>query len=142
MASRSRRGAIDSQSPRGRGFPRLAKPSGRSLCTAVSRSAGGEALIRGAPPGDFIGRAYAPKHDLRPETARTIEAGPNLSFDDLLGAQDSFRLTLAAFDRQIEEYIVFDFILTEEEPGRICQSFVNAAASLLDTARPTACRSS
>jgi hemoglobin/transferrin/lactoferrin receptor protein len=84
-----------------------------------------EAFLTGGPPGDSVGINFAPNVALRPETARTWEVGTNISYDALLTERDSVRIKAAAFDREIDDYIVMGTILTAEEPDRTYSSFVN-----------------
>jgi hemoglobin/transferrin/lactoferrin receptor protein len=87
-----------------------------------------EAFFVGGPPGDFLGLAYAPNVDLRPETARTWEIGANIIRDGLLDDRDSFRFKAVAFQREIDDYIVLGDIVTQEVTLRSTPylSFVNS----------------
>jgi hemoglobin/transferrin/lactoferrin receptor protein len=66
-----------------------------------------EAFLAGGPPGDGApGMSYAPYDGLQPERARTWEVGANVSLDDVLLENDALRLKLAAFSREVDNYIV------------------------------------
>jgi hemoglobin/transferrin/lactoferrin receptor protein len=66
-----------------------------------------EAFLAGGPPGDGApGMSYAPYDGLQPERARTWEVGANVSLDDVLLENDTLRLKLAAFSREVDNYIV------------------------------------
>lgn len=88
-----------------------------------------ETFFAGGAPTDGTGITYAPNPALRPETATTWEIGANISANNLLLENDSLRVKVAAFHRQINDYIVLGSILTAAEPGRTYTGFVNAAGS-------------
>jgi hemoglobin/transferrin/lactoferrin receptor protein len=84
-----------------------------------------EAFLAGGTPADSVGTNFAPNLALRPEKARTWEIGANVIRDAVFTEQDSVRIKAAAFDREIDDYIVMGTILTSEEPDRTYSSFVN-----------------
>ncbi|MDS7594730.1 TonB-dependent hemoglobin/transferrin/lactoferrin family receptor [Agrobacterium tumefaciens] len=85
-----------------------------------------EAFFAGGPPGDGgAGTTYAPNEYLRPEKATTYEIGANMSFDGVLSDYDSVRLKVAAFKREVKDYIALGYIVTDEVLNRTYNSFVN-----------------
>ncbi len=64
-----------------------------------------ETLISGIHP--FPSFDFLPNPDLKPETARTIEAGINVSRDDVFTQGDSLRLKGAVFRNDVEDFIGF-----------------------------------
>lgn len=62
-----------------------------------------ETLISGTHP--FPAFNILPNPYLKPETARDVEGGVNLKFDDVLQSGDKFRAKIDAFDNHIDNYI-------------------------------------
>lgn len=84
-----------------------------------------EALFAGARPGDSAGFEYAPNASLRAEKATTYEIGANMSFDGVLLDRDSVRIKMAAFRRNVKDYIALGYVITDQVPNRAYTSFVN-----------------
>lgn len=63
-----------------------------------------ETLISGLHPSGVV-FPFLPNPDLRPETARTLEAGINYAADGLFEGGDSLRLKAAYFNNDITDYI-------------------------------------
>lgn len=84
-----------------------------------------EAFFAGARPGDSVGFEYAPNQFLRAEKATTYEIGANMSFDGVLLDHDSVRIKMAAFRREVKDYIALGYLVTDQVPDRTYTSFVN-----------------
>ncbi|NTE58527.1 TonB-dependent hemoglobin/transferrin/lactoferrin family receptor [Agrobacterium tumefaciens] len=84
-----------------------------------------EAFFAGARPGDSPGYEYAPNQSLRAEKATTYEIGANMSFDGVLLDDDSIRIKMAAFRREVKDYIALGHLVTDQVPDRTYTSFVN-----------------
>jgi len=84
-----------------------------------------EALFAGARPGDSPGYEYAPNTSLRAEKATTYEIGANMSFDGVLLDNDSVRIKMAAFRREVKDYIALGYLVTDQVADRTYTSFVN-----------------
>lgn len=84
-----------------------------------------EALFAGARPGDSPGYEYAPNTSLRAEKATTYEIGANMSFDGMLLDHDSVRIKMAAFRREVKDYIALGYLVTDQVADRTYTSFVN-----------------
>ncbi|SOC91056.1 hemoglobin/transferrin/lactoferrin receptor protein [Rhizobium sp. AN5] len=84
-----------------------------------------EALFAGARPGDSPGYEYAPNASLRAEKATTYEIGANMSFDGVLLDHDSVRIKMAAFRREVKDYIALGYLVTDQVADRTYTSFVN-----------------
>ncbi|MES5045243.1 TonB-dependent receptor [Rhizobium nepotum] len=84
-----------------------------------------EALFAGARPGDSPGYEYAPNEALRAEKATTYEIGANMSFDGVLLDHDSVRIKMAAFRREVKDYIALGYLVTDQVSDRTYTSFVN-----------------
>lgn len=84
-----------------------------------------EALFAGARPGDSPGYEYAPNTSLRAEKATTYEIGANMSFDGVLLDHDSVRIKMAAFRREVKDYIALGYLVTDQVADRTYTSFVN-----------------
>lgn len=69
------------------------------------RAPGLQNIFRGA---GSHGDAYVPNLGLRPEVAKSWEAGVNLKYNDLLVSGDTFRTKLTAFHTNIDDYIEVD----------------------------------
>ena len=67
-----------------------------------------ETLIQGFHPPPVSGE-FIPNPDLRPEVARSIEAGVNLDFDGLLTADDRLRVKAGVFHSKVDDYIEMVF---------------------------------
>jgi hemoglobin/transferrin/lactoferrin receptor protein len=63
-----------------------------------------ETLIAGIHPGGFA-FTLLPNPNLRPEVARNIEAGLNLSFDGIQKPTDKFRMKVVAYRNKIRDFI-------------------------------------
>lgn len=74
------------------------------------RTPGLQNIFRGA--GAHGDAAYVPNFGLKPEVARSWEAGINLKYDDLLVSGDSFRTKLSVFNTNIDDYIEVDLTRT------------------------------
>ncbi|MDH4981195.1 TonB-dependent hemoglobin/transferrin/lactoferrin family receptor [Hyphomicrobium sp. D-2] len=86
-----------------------------------------EAFFAGGTPGDGVGTAYAPNANLQGERGETYEVGANIIRDGLFRDNDSFRMKMATFHRDIEDYIVMGSLVTDATPTRLApySSFVN-----------------
>ncbi|NSZ59452.1 TonB-dependent hemoglobin/transferrin/lactoferrin family receptor [Agrobacterium tumefaciens] len=84
-----------------------------------------EAFFAGARPGDSAGYEYAPNQALRAEKATTYEIGANISFDGVLLDDDSIRIKMAAFRREVKDYIALGYLVTDQVLDRTYTSFVN-----------------
>ncbi len=84
-----------------------------------------EAFFAGARPGDSPGYEYAPNQALRAEKATTYEIGANMSFDGVLLDDDSIRIKMAAFRREVKDYIALGYLVTDQVLDRTYTSFVN-----------------
>ena len=85
-----------------------------------------ESLISGGHPGASAAVEWAPNPDLRPETARTLEVGANITREGLFRTDDSLRAKAVYFSRDIEDYIVLGRIAREEAvSGNTYTSFIN-----------------
>lgn len=84
-----------------------------------------EAFFAGARPGDSPGYEYAPNQALRGEKATTYEIGANMRFDGLLLDDDSIRIKMAAFRREVKDYIALGYLVTDQVLDRTYTSFVN-----------------
>jgi len=84
-----------------------------------------EAFFAGARPGDSVGYEYAPNQFLRAEKATTYEIGANMSFDGVLLDHDSVRIKMAAFRREVKDYIALGYLVTDQVANRTYTSFVN-----------------
>jgi len=85
-----------------------------------------EAFFAGGLPGDGnAGTNFAPNTSLRPEQARTIEIGANVSLDGIFMDDDSLRFKVAAFQREVDDYIVLGSILAPGVADKIYTGFVN-----------------
>ncbi|NSY50083.1 TonB-dependent receptor [Agrobacterium tumefaciens] len=84
-----------------------------------------EAFFAGARPGDSAGYEYAPNQSLRAEKATTYEIGANMSFDGVLLDNDSVRIKMAAFRREVKDYIALGYLVTDQVADRTYTSFVN-----------------
>lgn len=84
-----------------------------------------EAFFAGARPGDSVGYEYAPNEFLRAEKAKTYEIGANMSFDGVLLDHDSVRIKMAAFRREVKDYIALGYLVTDQVADRTYTSFVN-----------------
>jgi hemoglobin/transferrin/lactoferrin receptor protein len=83
-----------------------------------------ESLFAGGHPGTTAGTEWAPNPDLKPETARTWEIGANISHDGVFTEDDSVRMKIVAFSRDIEDYILLGEF-QRPETTRTYTSFVN-----------------
>lgn len=85
-----------------------------------------ETTFAGAAPADGPpGTSYAPNISLRAEQARTWEVGANVTFDELLLANDSLRLKVSAFSREIDDYVVLGNIVAPGVNSKMYSGFVN-----------------
>ncbi|MCZ7449091.1 TonB-dependent hemoglobin/transferrin/lactoferrin family receptor [Agrobacterium rhizogenes] len=84
-----------------------------------------EAFFAGARPGDSAGYEYAPNQALRAEKATTYEIGANMSFDGVLLDDDTLRIKMAAFRREVKDYIALGYLVTDQVFDRTYTSFVN-----------------
>ena len=84
-----------------------------------------EAFFAGARPGDSVGYEYAPNQSLRAEKATTYEIGANISLDGVLLDHDSVRIKMAAFRREVKDYIALGYLATDQVADRTYTSFVN-----------------
>lgn len=84
-----------------------------------------EAFFAGARPGDSAGYEYAPNQALRAEKATTYEIGANMSFDGVLLDDDSIRIKMAAFRREVKDYIALGYLVTDQVLDRTYTSFIN-----------------
>lgn len=70
-----------------------------------------ETLIDGLHPPPVTGRFF-PNPNLKPEVARTVEAGVNLRFNDLVADGDNLFLKVGAFQNDVDDYIDQVFLFT------------------------------
>lgn len=84
-----------------------------------------EAFFAGGLPGDGSPTNFAPNTSLRPERARTIEIGANISRDDVFTDNDRLRVKVAAFQRDIDDFIVLGRVLAPDVADRTYLGFVN-----------------
>ena len=63
-----------------------------------------EAIVSGFHPAPAAFE-FLPNPDLSPEVGRTIEAGVNLSYDDLLMPGDAFRAKVSVYRNDVEDFI-------------------------------------
>lgn len=84
-----------------------------------------ETFFAGARPGDSAGYEYAPNQSLRAEKATTYEIGANMSFDGVLLDDDTLRIKMAAFRREVKDYIALGYLVTDQVFDRTYTSFVN-----------------
>ena len=84
-----------------------------------------ETFFAGARPGDSAGYEYAPNESLRAEKATTYEIGANMSFDGVLLDDDTLRIKMAAFRREVKDYIALGYLVTDQVFDRTYTSFVN-----------------
>jgi len=76
-----------------------------------------ETLVDGLhpAPSTFV---FRPNPNLKPEVGRTIEAGVNLKYDNVLSAGDKFRGKVSIFQNDVDDFI--DGIFTD--PGNLCST--------------------
>ena len=67
-----------------------------------------ETLIAGQHP--FPAFTILPNPSLRPETARDLEAGVNIKYDDVLRDGDSLRGKITAFSNRVSDFIDFESV--------------------------------
>jgi hemoglobin/transferrin/lactoferrin receptor protein len=77
-----------------------------------------------------VANGYSPNPYLEPERADTYEIGANISRDGLFKDNDSFRLKVVGFYRNIEDYIALGSI-DNEEANRRYTSYVNLNGTTL-----------
>src|SRR5690606_18606760 len=63
-----------------------------------------ETVISGLHPNGVV-FPFLPNPELRPETAKTWEAGINYGYDGLFAGDDSLRLKAAYFHNNVDDYI-------------------------------------
>ncbi|MBA5776171.1 TonB-dependent hemoglobin/transferrin/lactoferrin family receptor [Stappia sp. F7233] len=85
-----------------------------------------ETLIAGTHP--FPAFDILPNPDLRPETAHTIEAGLNVSRDDLFAAGDRLRMKAAVFRNDVDDFIDIGVVPC---PG-FCMQYQNIANARIE----------
>ncbi len=64
-----------------------------------------ETLIEGFHPPPVSAGAFFPNPNLKPEIARTIEAGVNLRFNDVVAGGDSLQAKFGIFRNNVDDYI-------------------------------------
>lgn len=74
-----------------------------------------ETVIDGSHPGIYF--RFFPNPDLRPEIARTIEAGVTRDFDGLIRQDDHLTTSLTVFRNEIKDFISSEFIYTADDFG-------------------------
>ncbi|WP_062226681.1 TonB-dependent hemoglobin/transferrin/lactoferrin family receptor [Aureimonas frigidaquae] len=74
-----------------------------------------EALVSGFHPAPAAFE-FLPNPGLKPEVGHTVEAGVNLSYDDVFTGGDAFRAKLSVFQNDVDDYIDMDNI---DRPGVI-----------------------
>ena len=88
-----------------------------------------EAFASGQHPGKIF--LFLPNPALRPETGRTLEAGVNLTYDDILAAGDALRVKANVFRNNVADYIGLEEIDAADCPfadgpyGPICYQYQN-----------------
>lgn len=80
-----------------------------------------ETLVDGLHPAPAR-FAFRPNPNLKPEIGKTLEAGLNLKYDNVLQAGDRFRGKVAVFRNEVTNYIDGVFV----DPGRPCGSGGNS----------------
>ena len=65
-------------------------------------------MIAGQHP--FPAFTILPNPSLRPETARDLEAGVNIKYDDVLRDGDSLRGKITAFSNRVSDFIDFESV--------------------------------
>lgn len=87
-----------------------------------------ETLIEGFHPAPVNGRFF-PNPNLRPEIARTVEAGVNLRLDEVFAGGDRLRLKAGVFRNNVEDYIDQVFVMFPIPGG---YQYQNVARARLD----------
>ncbi|MGO4816371.1 TonB-dependent receptor, partial [Cupriavidus sp. 2MCAB6] len=83
-----------------------------------------ETLVDGPhpAPASFI---FRPNPNLKPEVGKTLEAGVNLKYDDILSEGDRFRGKLAVYRNDVKNYIDGIFV----DPGAPCGAPIPGACN-------------
>lgn len=84
-----------------------------------------ESLIEGTHPPPVPGRFF-PNPDLRPEIARTLQAGATLRFADLARPEDSLSVSLRGFQNNVTDYIDQVFLSGISRQGYQYQNIAKA----------------
>ncbi|MFN3672977.1 MAG: TonB-dependent hemoglobin/transferrin/lactoferrin family receptor [Bosea sp. (in: a-proteobacteria)] len=87
-----------------------------------------ETLVDGLHPAP-ASFAFRPNPNLKPEIGKTLEAGLNLKYDDILQAGDRFRGKLAIFRNDVTNYIDGVFV----NPGQRCGAPAGSCADAFFT---------
>ncbi len=87
-----------------------------------------ETLVDGLHPAP-ANFSFRPNPNLKPEIGKTLEAGINLKYDDVLQAGDRFRGKLAIFRNDVTDFIEGVY----RDPGRPCGSGGNSCADAFYT---------
>lgn len=81
-----------------------------------------ETLVNGLHPGGpFSNFTFVPNPNLRPEVGKTLEAGVNLKFDNVLQKGDAVRGKVAIFENRVKDYIEGRL----SDPGNDCGVVLN-----------------
>lgn len=81
-----------------------------------------ETLVNGLHPGGpFSNFTFVPNPNLRPELGRTMEAGLNLRFDNLVQKGDTFRGKVSVYENRVKDYIEGRL----NDPGNDCGVVIN-----------------
>ena len=101
-----------------------------------------ETLINGYHPGELF--YFVPNPNLRPEIGKTLEAGINLSYDNIFMAGDKFRGKFDVFRNNVTDYIdllgTTDFVPPLSCPpssifggfGSLCYQYTNIANARIE----------
>lgn len=87
-----------------------------------------ESFVTGSiTPGDKIGVELAPNTGLRPEKGYTYEIGANIAADSIFLENDSLRVKVSGFYREVDDYIVVGEYLSDVplQSGQTFLSYVN-----------------
>jgi hemoglobin/transferrin/lactoferrin receptor protein len=84
-----------------------------------------ETLIGGFHPPPFIFE-FLPNPGLKPEVGRTLEAGVNVKYDNVLAQGDTFRAKAAVFQNDVTDFIEGDF-----NPVALTFQYVNVSDARL-----------
>jgi hemoglobin/transferrin/lactoferrin receptor protein len=101
-----------------------------------------ETLINGYHPGDLF--YFRPNPNLQPEVGKTLEAGINIKFDNLLVKGDRLRAKFAAFRNDVTNYIDLTSFVDFTPPfacppssifggfGALCFQYINVPHARID----------
>jgi hemoglobin/transferrin/lactoferrin receptor protein len=88
-----------------------------------------ETFIGGSHQGTFN---FYPNPNLKPETAKTFEAGVNLKFDDVLTRGDAFRAKVSVYHSNVDDYIdIVSGNIDPNAPGTPYSQYQNIDSAVL-----------